>query len=120
MRSRGKYRNILTMVFIAIMLFNYANATMFWHCHRIGSSSVVHSHIYWKTHTTGDSCGGHTQEQLQIIDIICHAVYTADIIPEIHLDRFDVLEYVFQEGTIPEICPVHSDILSLRGPPQLV
>ena len=76
--GKGKYRNVLTVVFIAIMLFNYANATLFWHCHRIGSASVVHSHIYGKSHGTGNSTGGHTPGQLQIIDVICHALYTAD------------------------------------------
>ena len=113
-------RNILTMVFAVIMLFNYANATMFWHSHVIGGASIMHSHIYWKTHATGNSDGGHTSDQIQIIDLICHAVYTADVIPEIHLERFDVLERVMQDVAVSEVSQVHSRILSLRGPPALV
>ena len=112
-------RSILTMVFAAVMLFNYANATMFWHSHVIGGASIMHSHIYWKTHATGNSDGGHTSDQIQIIDLICHAVYTADVIPEIHLERVDVLESVIQDVAILEDSQVHSRILSLRGPPSL-
>ena len=108
------------MAFAVIMLFNYANATMFWHSHVIGGASIMHSHIYWKTHTTGNSDGGHTSDQIQIIDLICHAVYTADAIPEIHLERFDVLECVLQEMVVSEVCSIHSSHLSLRGPPSLV
>lgn len=108
------------MAFVAIMLFNYANATLFWHCHKIGNCSVTHSHIYWKTHGTGESSGGHTPGELQIIDVICHAVYTADIIPEIYLERVDVLEWVLASPVLPEEGYVFSEILSLRGPPRLV
>ncbi len=80
----------------------------------------MHSHIYWKTHATGSSDGGHNAGQIQIIDLICHAVYTADDMPVIHLERFDVLECVFRDVTVPEVSLVHPSILSLRGPPSLV
>ena len=113
-------RNLLTMAFAVIMLFNYANATMFWHSHVIGGASIMHSHIYWKTHATGNSDGGHTSDQIQIIDLICHAVYTDDIFTEIHLERFDVFECVLQEVVFTEVSTVHSSLLSLRGPPALV
>ena len=116
----NRSRNLLSMAFAVIMLFNYANATMFWHSHMIGGASIMHSHIYWKSHPTGNSDGGHTSDQIQIIDLICHAVYTIDNMSEIHLERYDVLECVFQEGTVPGISQVHSRILSLRGPPALV
>lgn len=119
-RRNNRSRNILTIAFIVMMLFNYANATMFWHCHKIGGSSIVHSHVYWKTHTAGNSDGGHTSGQIQILDIICHSDCTAGIIPETHLERFDVLEYVFQGETVPEVFADHSSTLSLRGPPSLV
>ncbi len=119
-RRNYRSRNILTIAFVVMMLFNYANATMFWHCHKIGGSSIMHSHIYWKTHTSGNSDGGHTTGQIQILDIICHSDCTSGTIPEIHLERFDVLEYVFQDEIVPVVSTDHSSTLSLRGPPSLV
>lgn len=107
------------MAFVAIMLFNYANATLFWHCHRIGRASVAHSHIYWKTHTTGDPTGGHTSAEIQIIDIVCSAVYTDDIIPAFHLERMDVLECVLVEPAVSWEIVGFKDVDSLRGPPSL-
>ena len=117
---KGRYRNILKVAVLVTMLFNYANATMFWHCHKIGGATIMHSHIYWKAHVSGNSDGGHTQEQIQILDIICHSASTAGTMPGIQLERIDVLECVFQDEAVPEVCPVHADILSLRGPPALV
>lgn len=120
LKRDSKYRNVLTMAFVAIMLFNYANATLFWHCHKIGDYSIFHSHIYWKTHGTGESSGGHTPGQLQIIDVVCHAVFTADAIPDIHLYRVDVFENVLIQPMVSEVERGFSEILSLRGPPRLV
>ena len=120
LKRDNRYHNVLTMAFTVIMLFNYANATMFWHSHVIGGASIMHSHIYWGDHATGDPTGGHTPGEIQIIDLICHSAYTADIIPEIHLERFDILEFVSHEEAVPEISPAYSTILSLRGPPVLV
>lgn len=108
------------MVLSAIVLLNYANATLFWHCHKIGSVTVTHSHIYWKTHTTGDPTGGHTSGQIQIIDVICHAVYTAQTMPGIHLERIDVLESVLDSPDVQDEELGFTRILSLRGPPRLV
>lgn len=119
-QRKGQYRNILKMAFIVIMLLNYANATMFWHCHKVGGASVMHSHLYWKSHVNGSSDGGHTQEQVRILDIICHSASTAGTAPGIILERIDVLECIFQDVTVPDVCPVHASILSLRGPPALV
>lgn len=117
--KRGKYRNVLTVAFIAIMLFNYANASLFWHCHKIGDISVVHSHIHGKSHGTGNSTGGHTAGQLQIIDVICHAAYTADAVPEIHLERQDVLCCILAAPAVPEERHTFAASFSLRGPPAL-
>ena len=118
--GKGGYRKALTVAFVAIAFFNYANATLFWHCHIIGSASVTHSHIYWKTHTSGDPTGGHTPGQIQIIDVICHAVYTADVIQEILLDRIDVLERELADPVVTEEEWGFAEVLSLRGPPRLV
>ena len=118
--GKGKYRNGLTMALLAIMLFNYANVSLFWHWHKIGSASVVHSHIYGKAHGTGPASGNHTPGQFLIIDMICHAAYTADAVPDFHLERMDVLEGVLAAPKVleKEFSFVHH--LSLRGPPALV
>ena len=118
--GKGKYRNALTVVFIAIMLFNYANATLFWHCHRIGSMEVVHSHIHGSAHTAGNGSGGHTTGQLQIIDVICHALYIADAVSEIHLERLDVLYGVMLAPDCLQEEHDFTESISLRGPPSLV
>ena len=81
---------------------------------------VVHSHTHGSSHTAGNDSGGHTTGQLQIIDVICHALYTADAVPEIHLERQDVLYGVLQVPDCLQEEHDFSESLSLRGPPSLV
>ena len=118
--GKGKYRNVLTMALVAIMLFNYANVSLFWHWHKFGSFSVAHSHFCGKAHGTGHSSGNHTPGQFLIIDMICHAAYTADTLPAFHLERMDVLECVLAAPVVPEVGHAFAETLSLRGPPVLV
>ena len=118
--GKGKYRNVLTVALIAILLFNYANVSLFWHWHKIGTVSVAHSHFYGKTHGTGSSSCSHTPGEFLIIDLICHAAYTSDALPAIHLERRDVLECVLTAPVVPEEEFDIAESLSLRGPPALV
>ncbi len=118
--GKGKYRNVLTMALVAIMLFNYANVSLFWHWHKIGRISIVHSHIYGKAHETGSSSGNHTAGQVLIINMICHTAYTADALPAFHLEREDKLECVLAVPVVQEKEISFVPCLSLRGPPALV
>ena len=117
-KEKNKY--LISLALIAISLFNYANANLFWHCHRMEGASIVHSHIYGKNHGTGDTSGGHTPGQIQIIDIIFHSVFTADAVPEFHLERLDVLNYILQVPLVLRVVFGFSDFQSLRAPPVLV
>ena len=109
----------MLMVFIGILLFNYVNSTMFWHSHIVDGRVITHSHIFWKNHGTGNSDGGHTPGQFKILDLICHTVCTATVVDLVLPERFDVLEYVFQESLAEGIarCPRHCTVL--RGPPAV-
>jgi len=114
-----RLRSMMLMMFIGILLFNYVNATMFWHSHVVDGRVITHSHIFWKNHVTGNSDGGHTQGQLRLLDVICHTVCTATVIDSFLPERFDVLEYVFHEnpGTEVSWCSPHLPVL--RGPPAV-
>ena len=118
MRLRNqKSRSLATMVFIGILLFNYVNSTMFWHSHIVDGRIIWHSHIYWKSHVTGNSDGGHTAGQLKLLDIVSHIPCTDTVIPDLEVDRIEVLEYVviYHPSTVLAAC--HPYLFSLRGPP---
>lgn len=118
MRMRStKPKSLVTMFFIGILLFNYVNSTMFWHSHIVEGGIIWHSHIYWKSHVTDSSDGGHTSGQLKLLDVVSHILCTDTVIPDIQFERVDVLEYVIFETPV---VGVHSSFIHnsfLRGPP---
>ena len=94
------------MVFIGILLFNYVSSTMFWH-----------SHIYLVSHVTGNSDGGHTAGQLKLLDLVSHILCTDTVIPDLKVDRIEVLEYVVIDHPSVVLAACHPHLFSLRGPP---
>ena len=114
----AKLKSLVSAVFVGILLFNYVSSTMFWHCHIIDGQIITHSHIHGENHTNGNSDGGHTYSQLKLLDILSHTACTDKIIPEIHISRIDVLDYVFLES--PAIASSPASSADLRGPPALI
>lgn len=110
----------MTIFLIAMLIFNYVNTTMFWHCHLVDGQIIFHSHIYGKSHHTGNSDGGHTRGQLQFLDYISHTLFTDSVIPDVHVGFYEVL--------LCEFRPADDSSLSLgffsralqRGPPSMV
>ena len=118
MRSRNpKIKSVTTMIFIGLLLFNYVNSTMFWHNHLVDGQIVGHSHIYGKAHCTDNSDGGHTPGQLKLLDLVSHILCTDTVIPDIQIERIDVLEYVVIENPVVEVTESFFSLSSLRGPP---
>ena len=112
-----RWKNLATMLFIGVILFNYVNSTMFWHNHLVDGRIVVHSHIYGKAHDTGHSDGGHTPGQLKLLDVLTHILCTDTVIPDFQIQRMEVLECVLEEfipAAVPTAVP---GVFSLRGPP---
>ena len=118
MRSRNpRMKSVTTVIFIGILLFNYVNSTMFWHTHIVDGRIVEHSHIYGESHTTGNSDGGHTPGQLKLLDLVSHILCTDTVIPDIQIERIDILEYVIFENPVAEVPASVVFHSSLRGPP---
>ena len=118
MRPRStKPKSLVTVFFIGILLFNYVNSTMCWHNHLVDGQIVGHSHIYGKAHDTGDSDGGHTPGQLKLLDLVSHILCTDTVIPDIRIERVDVLEYVIFESPVADVAANLILHTSLRGPP---
>ncbi|MBR5176478.1 MAG: hypothetical protein IKW89_11195 [Bacteroidales bacterium] len=121
MRLSGtKLKSVISAVFVGILLFNYVSSTMFWHCHVIDGQIITHSHIYWDDHTGSNSDSGHTYNQLKLLDILSHIVYTDSIIPDLGISRIDVLEYVFAEAPVKVFDAIPANSFHLRGPPSLI
>ena len=112
-----KSKSLTTMIFIGILLFNYVNSTMFWHTHIVDGLIIGHSHIYWKSHVTGNADGGHTPGQLKLLDLVSHILCTDTVIPDIQIERIDVLEYVVIENPVTAVAESIFSLSYLRGPP---
>ncbi len=120
MRITGRIRNLLTAALTALLCLSYVNSTMCWHSHVIGGKVIVHSHFYGKAHTQQQNAdGGHTPGQLQVIQESNALSFTDRILPEIHLERIEVLTAVYEVPAVavPETAPLFS--ASLRAPPVL-
>lgn len=121
MRLSGtKLKSMISAVFVGILLFNYVSSTMFWHCHVIDGQIITHSHIYWDDHAGSNSDGGHTYNQLKLLDILSHIVCTDSIIPDLGISRIEVLEYVFMESPVKFLDAIPVNSFHLRGPPSLI
>ena len=105
---------------VAIFLFSYVDATMFWHGHSASGSWVFHSHIAGPSHRNVPFEKAHTSAEMLLIQALNLASFTEDVIPACDTAPFRVtVETVL---TVPESA---SFVLSdgpviLRGPPVLV
>jgi len=112
-------KNGILMFCIAVFLFSYANATMFWHGHYIHGHLVLHSHISSAEHRSTPEDNPHDLAGLQLIQTVDSSPCTDEIIPSFDLE--EVLTIV--EPLLPE--PEHLyairsyDYISRRGPPEL-
>ena len=110
----------MTTLCIAMFLFSYVNASMFWHGHTTQGIWFFHSHIADKAHRTDHTDGGHNAAQFLLVELANQVSYTESSVPV-----FD-LEPVLAGGTFFEtrlVAPVnngHTYSHSLRGPPALV
>ena len=107
----------MTVLCIAIFLFSYVNATMFWHGH---SGAVYHSHLSSAAHRSAPASNPHTTAELLLIQAASQASCTDDVIPASALEP----QRVLVETVLTE--PVSSSVFLspgtsvLRGPPALV
>ena len=110
----------MTMLCIAVFLFSYVNATMFWHGHSRAGYWVFHSHIASASHRAAPSENPHNAAELLLIEAANQASFTDEVMPACDLEPLRTVLGTVQ--TQPEsgtgIC-LH-DLSLLRGPPALV
>ena len=120
MRHNQHIKQGLTMLCIAMFLFNYANASLFWHGHTVCGRWIFHSHFASKAHRTLPEGNSHTDFQLILIQTLNASSCTEEAIPAYEMEPFRqlvaiqgmVTEWAWSPGTA-----LHS---VLRGPPALV
>ncbi len=119
-RHQQSIRSAMTMLCIAVFLFNYVNATMFWHGHSEAGYWVFHSHIASASHRAVPSENPHNAAELLLIEAADQASFTDEVMPACDLEPLRIILGTVQ--TQPEsgtgICP--HDLSLLRGPPALV
>ena len=105
---------------IAIFLFSYVNATMFWHGHSVSGYWFFHSHIAGPSHRTVPFENAHTSAELLLIQTLNLASFTEDVIPA--CDTAPFLVTVETVMTAPESVSfvLPDSPVILRGPPALV
>ena len=119
-RHRGWIKNGLSMLCIAVFLFSYVNATMFWHGHVVYGHKIFHSHISSAAHRSAPEDNPHTQKGLQLIQIVDMFSCTDKVIPSYNLEPdFRIIETICTEPV--QLTVIRSyDYISHRGPPELV
>ena len=122
MKMSATGKNFLMAALTVLLSLGYVSSTMCWHTHVIGGQVIVHSHFYWKGHTSDASVptdGGHTPGQLQTIQEANELTFTADILPAVEIARVEVLTDIFY---VPGLLQEQKSVLrtrSLRAPPGL-
>lgn len=112
-------RNGMMMLCISVFLFGYANSNLFLHIHRVNGSVLVHSHFSGKDHRTDHSSGGHTAAQLQLLDMVNHAVYTDEAFEVFDLRPFCPPETVMAVPAGFAVAVAEWIHPSFRAPPVL-
>lgn len=119
-RHQQALRSAMTMLCIAVFLFSYVNATMFWHGHSRAGYWVFHSHIASASHRAAPSENPHNAAELLLIEAANQISCTDEVMPACDLEPLRTVLGTVQ--TQPEsgtgIC-LH-DLSLLRGPPALV
>lgn len=120
-RHNSIFRSAMATLCIAIFLFSYANATMFWHGHMVTKYYwIYHSHIAGKAHRSAPIDKAHTSAELQLIQTVDQISISDDVISDCEVVPYrNVVEAVI---SIPEYtCDTHIyEHIVLRGPPSLV
>ena len=113
-------RGGLTMLCIAVFLFSYVNATMFWHGHNVSGYWFFHSHIASAFHRSAPTENSHTSAELLLIQALNQASYTEEAVFSCDLEPFRVIIETILTEPGPSSGVLFSDHVSLRGPPALV
>lgn len=105
---------------IAIFLFSYVNATMFWHGHSAAGYWYFHSHIAGETHRNAPVEKAHNSAELLLIQTLNQANFTEKVIPACDIVPFRTVREIIQ--TVPEQTSGFQPDghIVLRGPPELV
>ena len=108
------------MLCIAIFLFSYVNATMFWHGHSGSGYWIFHSHIANTAHRTTPAENPHNTAELLLIQAMNQASLTEDVIPVCGLEPLRILEETLSTEPASLVVFRSPGTLVLRGPPALV
>lgn len=119
-RPTSRLRSAMATLSIAIFLFSYVNATMFWHGHGSAGYRVFHSHIATAAHRAAASQIPHNAAELQLIEAANQASFTDDVMPVCELEPFRTVTgtVLTQPASVAGIRLY--DLSLLRGPPALV
>ena len=113
-------KNGLTMLCIAVFLFSYVNATMFWHGHSGAGYWVFHSHIANAAHRTAPAENPHNATELLQIQAVNQVSFTEDVILSCDLELVCGRVETVQTEPVSCVGILTYDHIVLRGPPALV
>ena len=108
------------MLCIAVFLFSYVNATMFWHGHSGSGYWIFHSHIANAAHRTTPAENPHNATELLQIQAVNQASFTEDVILDCGLEPLCMLEETVSTEPVSFVVFLSPGTLVLRGPPALV
>ncbi|MDR0743761.1 MAG: hypothetical protein LBF05_05345 [Tannerella sp.] len=112
-----KSKQIIAQILIVIFAFYYANICFFYHSHIINGTTIVHSHLYNKTHT---QTGTHGESEITLISTLSafHSLQAAVCFSGLGIFfLFQTVILLFSEKRIisdPVAC------ISLRAPPSSI
>ncbi len=119
-RKISSLRSVMSSLCIALFLFSYVNATMFWHGHSSPGCWVFHSHIAGATHRSAPVENPHNAAELLLIQAVNQVSFTEDVIPSCDLIPIWVVLDTVQSEPVSFDEILSSGPTVLRGPPALV
>ncbi|MBQ2599008.1 MAG: hypothetical protein II580_04990 [Bacteroidales bacterium] len=117
---RQGLRSGMTVLCIAIFLFSYVNATMFWHGHDVSGNWIIHSHISTKAHRSAPESNTHTATQLLLIQSAGAIACTEDAVVSYEMEPVRPVAGILFQHQPTLSSPSSLAAASLRGPPALV
>lgn len=118
-RQSRFFKGGMAILFIALFLFSYANATLFWHCHVISGYKIYHSHICSAAHRSAPAEAAHTASELQLIQAVDQATTTETVVPACDLEPVWLPVETIRTEPRPCAGTLLDGTTVLRGPPAL-
>jgi len=108
---KNKLRTILSQILLVLFVSYYGSITLFWHSHRLGNITIVHSHPF------SNNQHSHSAAQIDLIKVLTETAGFIGIAGFCFSNALKAKKHLFSSKAISEALLYDSVVWFRRGPP---